>query len=45
MLGYDLQIVCAEFQENRFIIDGDIDTLRLLALFYTPCDRRYAMQS
>ena len=25
MLGYDLKIACAKFQENRFIIDGEID--------------------
>ena len=24
-LGYDLKIACAKFQENRFIIDGEID--------------------
>ena len=25
MLGYDLKISCAKFQENRFIIEGEID--------------------
>ena len=24
-LGYDLKIACAKFQENWFIIDGEID--------------------
>ena len=31
-LGYDLKIVCAKIQGNRFIIDGEIDEKHALTL-------------
>ena len=41
-LGYDLKIAGAEFQENWFIIDGDMDEKLALQNYQNECGPRYS---
>ena len=41
MLGYDLKIVCAKFQENRFKIVGEINEKHALQIYQNECGPGY----
>ena len=41
MLGYDLKIACAKFQENWFIIDREIDERHALQNYQNKCGPGY----
>ena len=41
-LGYDLKIACDKFQENWFIIDGEIDEKHALQNYQNKCGPGYS---
>ena len=40
--GYDLKIICAKFQGDRFIIDGEIDGKHELQNYQKECGPGYS---
>ena len=42
MLEYDLKIACATFQENRLLIDGEIDEKHALQIYQYNCGPGYS---
>ena len=41
MLGYNLQMACAKFQGNLFIIHGEIDEKHALQIYRNNCSPEY----
>ena len=44
-LGYDLKIDSSKFQENRFIIDGEIDEKHALQNYQNKCGPGYIVRT
>ena len=44
MLGYDLNIACAEFQGNRLRIDREINEKHALQIYQNECGPGYSVR-